>query len=423
MYSIDDDFNRISICEAKEELVDGKGMIHLKRIADVDENGEIQNVNSLKNHQPKQMLVPREQYGPFARIGVWDWKAMSNKRSILFKAKYRPDIKITFVNVLKNINSRQSIVSKIIDGNLPFIGKKVRDNNGNLIVLYKTLNDYKGYFINDNQLQEKKYRIKENVFELKKILISKNNLSKKIGDFGGYQLLRTVDFQPSNNEGGDLIKQTDKIIKPLLLEYLNQLLKQPKLLSATDASYLEHLVHKLTQQEFVQLVSDKMKVSQSGARQIFENFLQGADTYIEAKDLPSYAIYRMAQKSPKIQEIVWRGQNTSQVRLATQRLSKLNHEIESANVTKQTIEMEIETNKQQMNKLQEEVRHNQSLIKDVTVKTNGQLAKIHDDTTENLTNAPFIQYLDDGKKSDSHQYVSGLKAKDSIEIGSETELL
>lgn len=430
MYSIDDDFNRISICEAKEELVDGKGMIHLKRIADVDENGKIQIVKILGSLSPREILAPLDENDLTEKVGVWAWQATYHKGGVTFKAEERPDIRVALVVLLKNINSIKTLESKLINGQLPQLENKERDNKFDLMVLYERQSDFEGYFVSDNQLKEDIYAIKENVIELTKHSISKKHLLDNAGNFGGYQFFKKVDFQPKKNAAKNIIREPYEIIRHELLAYLNQVSKRPELMSITDSFDLEDLIQELPQKDFIQMLSNKLKVSELAAKSMFEKFVQNAGKYIEAKDIPSDAIYRIVDHNAEFQdkamtvyEKIWRRQNTEEVRQATKNLSKLKREIESDTDVKQIIELEIESSNQQMNELKEEIQSNQELVETIEARTNEKLVKIQNDAIDYLTSAPFVKYLVGEKNTVIQQYTSGIKLKDSIEISSEAELL
>lgn len=430
MSLIDEEFNKTSICEIISEHAHGSSEILLKRIADIDDDGKVQNVKMLKDVAPRKILVQREQEGQIARLGVWNWKAMSNAKKVLFKARYRPEIKFTLVSIVKGINASNTLSSKLIAGQIPKLKDQVRDNNGNLLVLYKYLNDFSGYFIKDTQLQERKYCIKENIFELQKFSISRKKLLDEVGNFSGYQLLKRVDFQLSNDENAELVKSTNEIIKSLLLEYLDKLSNNSELTNMDDTLELKRLIQEVPQQNFLTILSDKLKVSESTAKETFEKFVQEANKYIEAKDIPSSTIYRIVNQNPEFQakamtvyEKFWRRQNTEEVRQATKHLSKLKREIESDTDVKQIIELEIESSNQQMNELKGEIQSNQELVKTIEARTNEKLFKIQNDAIDYLTNAPFVKYLVGEKNTVIQQYTSGIKLKGSIEISSEAELL
>lgn len=419
----------ISICEIVDGGTGVRNKVCFKRVADVVD-GKIQTPSILGDLSPRKILVSLDKKDLIGKVGVWAWEATYRKGEVEFKVKECPDIKVSLIVLLKNINSIQTVESKLINGQIAQLKNKERNNRFNLLALYERQNDFTGYFVADNQLKDESYSVKENVIELTKHSIPKEHLLDNVCNFGGYQFLRKVDFQPSNNADKNLIRKPYEIIRQMLLNYLNQVSKQPELMSTTDTFDLERLVEELPQQDFIQMLSDKLEVGQSTASEMFKKFVQDAAKYIEAKDIPSDAIYRIVNQNADFQSEAmtvygkfWRRENMKEVRQATQHLSKLNHEIESAKDKKQIIEMEIETSNHQINELQEEIQRNQDLVEGVAARTNEQLVKIQADATDYLASTPFIQYLSGEKKSVSQQYVSGLKDEESIEISSEVELL
>lgn len=117
----------ISICEIVDGGTGVRNKVCFKRVADVVD-GKIQTPSILGDLSPRKILVSLDKKDLIGKVGVWAWEATYRKGEVEFKVKECPDIKVSLIVLLKNINSIQTVESKLINGQIAQLKNKERNN-------------------------------------------------------------------------------------------------------------------------------------------------------------------------------------------------------------------------------------------------------------------------------------------------------
>lgn len=325
------EFEYSSICKVCKVFWHAyKEMNMLKRLADIDENGEIvkfvQSEGSRTFHNRDMLYMDNADKTPEDTIGVWDWKAIpkgGNPDDDYIKSSPRATtkpivrIKSEFqFDELKSILEKGTVFPK---GNSRFMFV-VRDQSECLGVVVS-----EGEYMASNDL----LTIKSDVVCLPKYKISEYDFVE-IGDETYYKFLDLRNFA-----GYEPVKDISKIVKDIIIERATWKAFNAYGYNSREWSGAKSFLENIPTKKLIDNISDKCKCSAEKAQKYLDEFIACANDYLSGNSDDNYAMLHAIKSSPElfdrcieIARTDWERENSAKIKEANGNLSEILAKIE-----------------------------------------------------------------------------------------------
>lgn len=307
-----------------------KEMNMLKRLADIDENGEIvkfvQSEGSRTFHNRDMLYMDNTDKTPEDTIGIWDWRATpKGGNPDVDYIKSSPRIKINPIVRIKNefqFDELKSILEKgtvFPKGNSRFMFV-VRDQSECLGVVIS-----EGEYMASNDL----LTIKSDVVCLPKYKISEYDFVE-IGDETYYKFLDLRNFA-----GYEPVKDISKIVKDIIIERATWKAFNAYGYNSREWSGAKSFLENIPTKKLIDNISDKCKCSAEKAQKYLDEFIACANDYLSGNSDDNYTMLHAIKSSPElfdrcieIARTDWERENSSKIKEANGNLSEILAKIE-----------------------------------------------------------------------------------------------
>ena len=383
----DPEYPYCSLC--RTFLDDGK--MKLDRCYDID--NEMISEEANENYPSRRTLYinPKDPVlYPEGHIGVWKWTAKESDQArdgFRYLTEYNVGLQPAEIVCLSDCISDNDLVIQL--------QQKVEFDVccDNVLVCYKVVNGYRGIYISkgqfvytDSQISLKNTVINLPIFEIynsETILVKGHLLSSKF-DFG----------MPM-----DIVRVRDpfECIKALFQKRYPQ--AESKRRGLTTAAHNQMLAYlkELPNKEFVEELATNCDLSESEAIEFVEQFIQRANSYLDASDFEDQMLLAIIRTDPELLQKCkcllrdeWLAENEELVADADKKLN--GYKVEANNEQKRVDDLreQLEAVKHQLQQSNSELAAKEQMAKDVEDKVAERIAAAQKNAAEFIASQAFV---------------------------------
>ena len=318
-------FEALSICKVIEGPLSDPDNYLLKRLYDIDDkSGVIERVH-IQDHKPpffenRDRIYKNDGPNELDRIGVWSWNArpnLTNPEKDYVRSSYQPQIHLIFIKKLDEVKSFDGLIARLKQGIEFGFDNAIKEDW--LILFRNTSSEYLGVYCEKGMMEghggfkNSAGIIRDSITRLKKVSVSSDEIYR-LENQNIYKYL-------SVNPAGEILTQsTNEIVKNCILGRSTW----KAFNSFTGATHSEHNLFKeflkSIETDVYSEVAEKCGCDQPKAKELVDEFVTNAETYIDGKDIESNVLLSLIEgkadvrgRFEKIVEQRWLEENENRV--------------------------------------------------------------------------------------------------------------
>ncbi len=369
---------------------DHEGRVRLNRLSDI-KNGVILG-NYLPDIPVYSRLFTKDSSYQEGFVGIWDWGVIPNASDSMkdyIKSSYNDKYAPIEIVILRDCETMKELLEQLKQGTSGVaIASKV------IFAYWNEQGNYEGIFCTPKCLDvsENKIKLKDNVFSLPMFVFTDTDMFSVNERF----FHRIINIGMPRKIVS--IKDPLEIVKTIIVKRVTWTALKQKGFTKSEYQRIKGLLYELPTDNLYQEIADACECGVMEARELVEQFIQSADTYLNASDIEGEVLVHLIQNHPALMEncknelvYEWKVENASQIaeaKIALECIQEKNSE--QLKIFEQLSE-EYAATQMKLDEAVDKLGQQEQLADDVTKKVSDRIELARKNAADFITELAFNQ--------------------------------